>query len=242
MNNDSVPQNAPCNKRDSQPGWFYLGAQLIPLILAMGLVAACAGGGGLDGVGTSRSTDLVLSYFTNINRSNGSSVEIEVRPFQPNANQVSATNPCLGLVFPDVQARLVIRNGIGATIETIVVNFTEVDGSALTDLSGAVPVSREGEFDFIINTNISIPASPITSTGAASTGSEPSSVAAPTVFFVPLNVYETNIFCTFLVFQPNARPLNAQVTIRGTDVLGNAFTTTGQILVSPFIGVSASTQ
>lgn len=218
--------------RKKRREWVFLGVQLVPLIVMMMTVVACGGGGDLGGLGYNISSDVFLSgIFTN---SNDSFPDTSYNAFVTNENAFLTFGACAaGLTYPTINAALSIRNGIGVVIEQVAVEFTETNGQALVDLSTPVPISRAGEFDFIINSHISIPANPITSVSTANV--EPQ--GTNTVFAVPVNLGETDIFCNFMRFQPRERPLLAKLTFRGVDVLENRFTLVGFIIFSPLIEI-----
>lgn len=241
-------------------------AQLVPIAAMAFILTACGATGPGDGTGsaadffTSRRSDIFLRGFfaRAFDATNANTNRPPLTSWSPyfNANETAfagggrsdgfSTTPDLAaadfsiddLVFDDVFANLQITNGISARLDSIALEFSEVDGTALVDFRVTPPTAIPGAFNFVIRSAISLFANPITSTGLPLT--EP--LGSPTVFSIPINIFKSGIY-EFLLDQPraNRRPFLCKMTLTGRDILDGAFTIVGFLMVSPVLQTQLTT-
>lgn len=223
-------------ERRNRREWTFLGLQLVPLIVMMMTIVACGSGGDdLGGLGYTIGSDVFLNGF--LENSNDNFFDTSIQPIVTNENVARESGACAAITYPEIFARLTVRNGIGVVIEQIAVEFTETSGQPLVDLSSGIPISRAGEFDFVINTALSFAAAPI-ATSPSAAFVEPA--GNTTTISIPVQLYQTQIFCGFQINQPSPRPLLAKITFRGIDILGNRFTLVGYQIMSTLVTIRAS--
>jgi len=211
--------------------WLCL-LQLIPLLVVVAFATACGNDSSLGDLFASRETNLFLKGFLDMSANGNSSQYLtEWKPRKTNEN----SDGTYKITYDQVSAHLMITNGVSAKLENIKIKFMEVDGSDLLDFTLTPPMSTAGKYDFQIKSSLSLEATPITSITPPL--SEP--IGVPTNFYIPLNLYQTYVY-SFQLTQPDAniRPILANVTFTGQDILSNSFSIAGYLLLSPFLRTS----
>src|SRR5581483_534740 len=116
--------------------WWFALLQFAPLLVCALMLSACSGVGG-SGSGdflTSRRSNIFLKGFFELSPQNAnfSQPPVAITAIAPFGGHDAATNPANATFsFPDALAGLEISNGISATVNEILVNYTEVDGTPI---------------------------------------------------------------------------------------------------------------